>query len=79
MGLMFVRDTTSSEAVSRHELGHSYQNAILGPLMPILVAIPSAMRYWYRKKKSKKTFPPYDSIWFEGNATDIGNKIINYS
>ena len=45
MGLMFVRDTTSSEHVNKHELGHSYQNAILGPFMPFMVAIPSAIRY----------------------------------
>jgi hypothetical protein len=45
MGLMFLRDKESDESVSKHELGHSYQNAILGPFMILLVSIPSAIRY----------------------------------
>ena len=78
MGLMFVRDTTSWDSVNSHELGHSYQNAILGPFMPFLVSIPSAIRYWYRQY-TKKALPAYDAIWFEGNATFVGEKIIlNY-
>ena len=74
LGCMYVRDTTSSEAVDRHETGHSYQNCILGPFFPFIVAIPSALRYWDRKRREKKgeTLKPYDSIWFEGSATDIG-------
>ena len=48
--------------------------------MPFLVSIPSAMRYWYReylvrkKKKLHSELPPYDSIWFEGWATKLGDK-----
>lgn len=74
LGCMFIRDTTSADSVDRHEVGHSYQNCILGPLFPFIVAIPSAIRYWDRKRREKKgeTFKPYDSIWFEGSATDIG-------
>ena len=55
------------------------QNAILGPFMPFVVGIPSAIRYWYRELKynRKGKVPPtsYDSIWFEGQATRIG---VNY-
>lgn len=75
MGLMFLRDTTSWNEVNRHELGHSYQNAILGPFMPFLVSIPSAIRYWYQRLK-KGPHKPYDAIWFEGSATDIGYWIV---
>ena len=77
LGCMYVRDTTSSESVDRHETGHSYQNCILGPLFPFVVAIPSAIRYWDRKRREKKgeTLKPYDSIWFEGSASDIGDEL----
>lgn len=77
LGCMYVRDTTSSEATDRHEVGHSYQNCILGPLFPFVVAIPSAIRYWDRQRRAKKgeTLKPYDSIWFEGSASDIGDEL----
>lgn len=79
-GLMFVRDKESIESVSMHELGHTYQNAILGPFMIILVSIPSMIRYWYRELKyeRKGLKPPtaYDSIWFESSATYIGTTIV---
>lgn len=62
-----------------HELGHTYQNAILGLLMPFLVSIPSVIRYWVREiqYKNGKNLKPYDSIWFEANATKIGKIILN--
>ena len=62
-----------------HEFGHSIQNCFLGPLMPLMIAIPSMMRYWYReylvkvKKKTYAELPPYDSAWFENSASEIGN------
>ena len=44
--------------------------------MPFLVNIPSSSRYWYRKAvhaiAPKKHLPPYDSIWFEAEATRLG-------
>lgn len=69
-GIMFVRDKTSTEYISRHELGHTFQNAILGPFMVILVSIPSAIRYWVRKVTKPAT--GYYDIWFEASASDIG-------
>ena len=77
LGCMFIRDTTSADSVDRHEVGHSYQNCILGPLFPFIVAIPSAIRYWDRQRKiaNGETLKPYDSIWFEGSATDIGDEL----
>ena len=76
-GCCFVRDLKSSESVNRHEFGHSFQNAILGPFMILLVSIPSAIRYWYqaiREKKGKEN-KPYDSFWAEDSATTCGTYV----
>lgn len=58
----------------QHELGHTFQNAILGPFALFLSFIPSVIRYWYQHFRFKKDLKnkPYDSIWFEGSATEIG-------
>lgn len=56
-----------------HEHGHGLQNCVFGPLMPFAVSIPSAVRYWYRRlKKDKSALPPYESVWFESQATRTG-------
>ena len=66
----------ASLALKAHEHGHSIQNCYYGPFMPFLVNIPSSSRYWYRKAvhaiAPKKHLPPYDSIWFEAEATRLG-------
>lgn len=77
LGTIFLRDTTSSTQVCMHELGHTYQNAILGPFMIFMVAIPSAIRYWYREINEKAKATPYDAIWFEDSATCIGSSIVD--
>jgi len=83
VGGFFVVDKYASIRTIRHEAGHGIQNIILGPLMPFLVSIPSATRYWYReylvrkKKKLRSELPPYDCIWFEGWATKLGEKYYN--
>lgn len=67
-----------TEHSKNHELGHTFQNAIYGPLFVFLVAIPSAVRYWHQRigRKKGKAFPSdwYDSAWFEGSATHIGTE-----
>lgn len=69
-----------TEHLLAHECGHGLQNAILGPFMPFLVCIPSAIRYWYRELRfnRKGLTPPtsYDSIWFEGWATKWGYRFV---
>jgi hypothetical protein len=63
-----------------HEVGHSCQNAILGPLDLFVVEIPSAIRYWHRlslERRGKAIQTAYDDIWFEGSATRIGESIIH--
>jgi len=81
MGLMFCRDQKSSDSyVNRHEFGHTFQNCLLGPLFPFLVAIPSALRYWIRNLRTKKgkSNNDYDAIWFECSATECGKYVVDY-
>lgn len=77
LGLCFVKDDSNSEHIKNHEFGHGIQNALYGPFGLIFVNIPSVIRYWYRHFRAKKHLPnpPYDSIWFEGQATEWGTKI----
>lgn len=130
-GPFIFTDTEPSNQLLNHECGHSIQNIILGPFMPFIVSIPSAVRYWLRTFKTIKgkyiyisifsailyvisfvflftnvwyvgmsillyiiildywlinketprynnnTYVPYDDIWFEKSATDIGNKLFS--
>lgn len=80
VGTMFLRDESSYESVNSHELGHSFQNAILGPFFIFIVAIPSAIRYWQQeiRRKKGKSNKPYDLMWFEENATNVGKHVYSY-
>ena len=75
LGPVFVVNRNASEHIRDHELGHGYQNCILGPLFLIICAW-SVARYHYRKLLVKltpqKVLTPYDSIWFENWATRLG-------
>lgn len=79
-GPFFFTNKNSSLHLKQHEAGHGIQNIIFGPFMIFVVTIPSGIRYWYREyliRSGKKTYeqlPPYDSIWFEGWATRLGEK-----
>ena len=62
-----------------HEYGHSIQMMWWGPLWLFVVAIPSGIRFWYREwywkyryPKTHKPLKPYDSAWYEGQATRLG-------
>lgn len=78
MGPFCLVSKNPSQHTLNHEFGHGIQNCCFGPFM-IFISLASAVRYWYReylvrvKKKSYSDLPPYDSIWFEGSATQIGN------
>lgn len=75
MGMFFVRGE-HCESVCAHEYGHSIQNLWWGPLMPFVICIPSGIRYWYREIRYSIAHKPcktkYDDIWFEGQATRLG-------
>ena len=51
-GPFFFVSKDASEETRLHEAGHGIQNLVLGPLMPFLVCIPSALRYWMRNCKT---------------------------
>lgn len=80
LGIVLITDKTPSEHTKMHEVGHGFQNCYFGPLMPFVVCIPSAIRYWYRELKyyRKGKTPPtkYDDIWFEGDASKRGTEFI---
>ena len=68
---MFVSEASRIHT-KYHEAGHSLQNIVWGPLWIFVIGIPSALRYWYRKLTPNKKHPHYDSIWFEGQASEWG-------
>ena len=78
MGPFCLVSADPSQHTLNHEFGHGVQNCYFGPFM-IFISLASAIRYWYReylvrvKKMKYSDLPPYDSIWFEGQATSIGN------
>lgn len=80
LGIVFITDERDSIHTKNHEFGHAIQNCRLGFLMPFIVCIPSAIRYWYRELKYWKNglmpTTKYDDIWFEGQATRLGYKYI---
>ena len=82
LGPFFVKDRTSGTRLMNHEFGHSIQNCYFGPLMPFLVSIPSSARYRYRdfreKVLKKPSRTPYDSVWFEGQATRLGTEFMDW-
>ena len=51
-GAFFFVSKDASEETRLHEAGHGIQNLVLGPLMPFLVCVPSALRYWMRNCKT---------------------------
>lgn len=66
----------TKEKLLQHEVGHAVQNCMYGLLMPFIVALPSFIRFHYRRfcqRRLHRRFPAaYDSIWFEAEATAIG-------
>ena len=81
LGGFFVVGRDTSLSTKRHESGHGLQNIMLGVFMPVLVSIPSAIRYWWRVYQTRRghgaSLTPYDSIWCEGWATSLGDKYFN--
>lgn len=80
LGAPALASKGSVEGVRKHEFGHSIQNIIWGPLYLFVIGLPSLIRYWYRRylhKHHKPITTDYDSIWFEGQATRWGTKIVN--
>lgn len=84
LGPIFLTGKNGSYHTCCHEVGHGIQNTLWGPLMPFVICIPSAARYWYREwiyhkdKQKYRDLPDYDAIWFEGQATTWGKKLVEW-
>lgn len=48
LGPIFLTNKNPTLAIKQHEAGHGLQNIWWGPLMPFVISIPSAVRYWFR-------------------------------
>lgn len=84
LGVVFITNKKPSEYIRNHEHGHAIQGCYFGPLMPFLVCIPSATRYWYREylvrsgKKRYSELPDYYTVWFEKQASTLGTEFISW-
>ena len=79
LGLIFLTGNVSTTYIKNHEHGHAIQNCFFGPLMPFVVCIPSAIRYWYRiirEKIGKPCKTNYYDIWFEAQASRLGSDYV---
>lgn len=75
LGWFFLTNKGAGERTKNHELGHGYQNAcILGWVFPIFWLISGA-RYWLKRCGAKFN---YYKWWFEAQANEIGEKVMNY-
>jgi len=77
LGGVILTGPTPYLSTLRHEAGHGIQNIIFGPIH-VFISIHSFIRCMYYNKHIKNNtaykLKPYDSIWFEGQATKLGNK-----
>lgn len=82
-GMFIVINRGAGERLLSHELGHAMQNCRFGFFMPFLVGLPSSLRYWSRRLFARMTgrLPrkPYDSIWYEAQASRVGAEYIKRS
>ena len=80
LGIFLFTGKNAPDRIRAHEHGHSIQNCYYGPFMPLLVNLPSSSRFWYRRAAAKlrpgKKLPPYDSAWFEAEATALGTEFM---
>ncbi len=82
LGNYIFMSEDSSENTRNHEIGHTIQNIIYGPAFLFVIGIWSFLRASYRtivvklKIKTYADLPPYDSIWFEGDATKRGTNYV---
>lgn len=84
LGIVYMVDANpnvnSQYLLHTHELGHTVQNIIFGPFFLPLIGIPSFIRYsiwgWLKKRHYKKygTYKDYYGIWFESQASRLGEE-----
>jgi len=71
LGWFFICAKNASEATMKHEIGHCVQNAAIGGFRMLFYSLGSLIRCGYIK--IAKASIVYDSWWFEGTATELGN------
>lgn len=74
LGWFFICCKQANEDVKMHEVGHCIQNAAVGGLRMLGLSMGSALRYWKREIFGAKV--PYDSWWFESQATKLGKEYV---
>ena len=78
LGIVFLTNKNPTTYIKNHEHGHAIQNCYFGFLMPFIVSIPSAIRYWYRRIRAVKGLrneTSYYDIWFEAQASELGSEL----
>lgn len=79
LGPVLFLSQRTGRVLWRHEAGHSIQNCLLGPLMPVVIALPSAVRYLYReyclRARRGYMLSDYEDIWFERWASELGERL----
>lgn len=73
LGMFIFVCPNQPQEIYQHELGHCYQNNIFGILKPFLVSIPSVFRFYVLGGRYM-TQEKYLSVWFEGQASELGKK-----
>lgn len=84
LGGVIVTSKNPSAHTLQHEAGHGIQNMMFG-VFHVVISLCSFVRCMYYnyhiKKGTAYKLKPYDSIWFEGMATRLGEKffpVINH-
>ena len=68
---VFVGLNSEYRKTVKHELGHTIQSKILGPLYLIIIGIPSII--WAAVHKKIASNQPYDWFYTESTANKLGN------
>lgn len=79
LGIFFIAPKGCYETLKMHEHGHGIQNVYFGIFTPLVVFLPSAVRFWYREFRAaigKPCKTAYSSIWFEKSADESGKYLM---
>lgn len=83
LGMFIVRGVMNEHSLP-HEYGHSIQNIQWGWSFLFSIGLPSLIRslyysfyYIFIYSFNRKSLPDYYSIWFEKQATELGQRAAN--